>query len=259
MNKDTVRQVLVLLSVIATIIVNGLATALPINGKTTGEISDSFDVFFVPAGYVFSIWGLIYVGLIAYAIYQLLPAQSQNADLRGISALFVLSSLANIAWIFLWHYEFFPLTVVAMTILLLCLIGIYLRLGIGRRKVSTGMRWFVHLPFSIYLGWITVATIANVTSLLDYWNWSGWGISAEAWTVIMLAIATVVGGLVSFRRGDIAYAAVLVWAFAGIAIKHSDNVVVSAAAWTAVVVTIIFLIIGYWRLRQERRRTALMI
>ena len=151
MKKDTVRQVLILLSVMATIFVNGLASSLPLNGKTTGEISDSFDVFFVPAGYVFSIWGLIYVGLIAYAVYQLLPAQADNPALRSIGPIFILSSLANIAWIFLWHYEIFSLTVVVMLILLACLIVIYLRLDIGRTQVSSGMRWFAHLPFSIYL------------------------------------------------------------------------------------------------------------
>lgn len=251
MNKDTLRQLLIVLSVVATIVVNGLASALPINGQTTGEISDSFDVFFVPAGYVFSIWGLIYLGLVGYAVYQALPAQAQNLQLRSIGYLFVLSSLANIAWILLWHYELFPLTVVAMVILLACLIAIYLRLDIGRSRVSPGMRWLVHLPFSIYLGWITVATIANVTALLAYWEWGGWGISAEVWTVIMLAIATAVGGLVSFTRGDVAYAAVLVWAFVGIALKHSDNSVVSTAAWTVTILTVLLLIIGiYYRQRK---------
>lgn len=252
MNKDAVRQILVVLSVVATIVVNGLASALPINGQTTGEISDSFPVFFVPAGYVFSIWGLIYLGLIAYAVYQALPAQAHNADLRSIGALFVLSSLANIGWILLWHYEYFPLTVLVMLILLVSLIAIYLRLDIGRKQVSNGMRWAVHLPFSIYLGWITVATIANVTALLAYWDWSGWGIGPEAWTVIMLAIATVVGGLMSFTRGDIAYALVLIWAFAGIAIKHEDTSIVATAAWVAVGVTAILMIAGAYRHRRQQ-------
>lgn len=254
MKNDTVRQVLILIAVIATIIVNGLASALPINGQTTGEISDRFDVFFVPAGYVFSIWGLIYAGLIAYAIYQLLPAQKENSDLRSIGVPFIISSLANITWILLWHYEQFALSVVVMLILLVSLIVIYLRLGIGRREVSTGMRWFVHLPFSIYLGWITVATIANVTTLLAYWNWNGWGISPEIWTVIMLAIATAVGGLMSFRHGDIAYAAVLIWAFVGIALKHSANATVSTAAWAAAVTTAVLLIIALVRRRRQRQQ-----
>lgn len=252
MSRDTVRQILVIVSVVATIIVNALASALPINGQTTGEISDSFDVFFVPAGYVFSIWGLIYVGLIAYAVYQALPAQAHNRDLRGIGYVFVLSSLANIGWILLWHYEVFPATVLVMLALLVCLIVIYQRLDIGRKQVSNGMRWLVHLPFSIYLGWITVATIANVTALLSYWDWSGWGLSPEAWTVIMLAIATAVGGLVSFTRGDIAYALVLIWAFAGIAIKHEDTSTVATAAWTATAVTAILMIAGAYSHRRRQ-------
>lgn len=251
MKNNTVRQALTIIAVIATIIVNGLATALPINGQTTGEISDSFDVYFVPAGYVFSIWGLIYVGLIAYAIYQATPAQKRNPDLQGIGGLFLLASLANMAWIFLWHYEQFALSVVVMIILLVSLILIYLRLGIGRKDVSTGMSFFVHLPFSIYLGWITVATIANITALLDYWNWSGWGISAVMWTVIMLAIATVVGGLMSFRHRDIAFCAVLMWAFVGIALKHSDTGIVATAAWLATAATAVLVIIGFLRGRRQ--------
>lgn len=252
MNKDTIRQILIVVAVVATIVVNGLATALPINGRTTGEISDSFDVFFVPAGYVFSIWGVIYLGLIAYAIYQALPAQAHNPDLRSIGSLFILSSLANIAWILLWHYGYVLLSVVVMLVLLVCLIAIYLRLDINRKQVSNGMRWLVHLPFSIYLGWITVATIANVTVLLYDWDWTGLGVSAETWTVIMLTIATVVGGLMSFTRGDIAYSLVLIWAFSGIAIKHSDTSSVATAAWIATAATAVLMLVGayYHRRRQ---------
>jgi len=166
-----------LLAVIVTIGVNGLANALPLNGQTTGEISDRFQVYFVPAGYVFSIWGLIYLGFTAFAVYQALPAQRDNPRLQRIGYLFALSCLANIAWLFLWHYEIFLLTLVAMVALLLLLVAIYLRLDINRVRVNRAERWLVHIPFSIYLGWITVATIANVTSVLDYLNWSGWGIS----------------------------------------------------------------------------------
>ena len=185
-------------------------------------------------------------------MFQALPAQAHNPDLQSIGYPFVLSSLANIAWILLWHYEYFALSVVVMLVLLVTLIAIYLRLDIGRKQVPSGMRWLVHLPFSIYLGWITVATIANVTALLDYWDWSGWGITAEAWTLIMLAIATVVGGLMSFTRGDIAYALVLIWAFSGIAIKHSDTSSVATAAWVATAATAILMIAGaYFHRRQQ--------
>lgn len=256
MNKDTLRQVLVVLATLATIAVNSLATTLPINGQTTAEISDRFEVFFVPAGYVFSIWGLIYLALVAYSVYQALPAQAQSPALRSVGYLYVLSAIANIAWIFLWHYEFFPLTIVAMLALLGLLIMIYLRLGIGRMAVTPAMRWLVHLPFSIYLGWITVATIANATSLLDYLSWNAWGINPEVWTVIMLTAAVIIGGLVSFTRGDVAYSAVLIWAFIGIALKHSDNSIVATAAWVATIVTAILLIIGSYQHRQNSRTLA---
>jgi benzodiazapine receptor len=228
--KDTLRQVVVLLSTSGVIVVNGLASTLRLNGKTTGEISDRFDVYFVPAGYVFAIWGLIYLALIAYSIYQVLPSQRENPRLRRIGYLYVLSCVANVAWLFLWHYEVFVLTIVAMVALLLLLIAIYLRLGTGRTRVSTAETWLVRVPFSIYLGWITVATVANATSLLDYLNWTGWGLSPEAWAVIMLVAAAVIASAVSITRGDVAYVLVIVWAFVGIAVKHSDTPLIAILA-----------------------------
>jgi hypothetical protein len=151
--KDLVRQITVIVSVAATIVINILANALPLNGLNTGEISDRFQVYFVPAGYVFSIWGLIYIGLIAYAVFQALPSQRDNPRLRATGYLVVLSGLANIAWIFLWHYEQFAWTLLAMFSLLGLLITIYLRLGTGVTKVSTAEKWAVRVPFSVYLGY----------------------------------------------------------------------------------------------------------
>jgi hypothetical protein len=232
------------LAVVATIVINGLANALPLNGLTTGEISDRFQVYFVPAGYVFSIWGLIYLALIAFAVYQALPSQRENDHLRRVGYLFGLSCLANVAWLFLWHYELFPLTLVAMVALLLLLIAIYLRLETGQIQVSPAEKWLVHVPFSIYLGWITVATVANVTSVLDYANWGGWGISPQAWTVIILAVGTLIASAVSLTRGDVAYMLVIAWAFAGIAVKHAGVPMVATAAWVATAVVVVMLAVG---------------
>ena len=114
------------------------------------------------------------------------------------------------------------------------------------------MKWLIHIPFSIYLGWITVATIANVTSLLYYLEWNGWGISPEIWTLIMLATAVIIGAAVSFNRTDMAYAAVLIWAFAGIAVKHENTAVVATGAWTAALMAAVFLLVGVYRLRRQR-------
>jgi hypothetical protein len=242
--RTIVRQIVTIVITIAVIVVNGLANALPLNGQATGEISDRFDIFFVPAGYVFAIWGLIYLGLIAFSVYQALPSQRDNPRLKRIGALYALSGLANIAWIFLWHYEQFVWTIVAMLVLLASLIAIYLRLGTGRSRVSPAETWLVRVPFSIYLGWITVATIANATQLLYYLNWDGWGIAPEVWAAIMIAAATIVTLAVSLTRGDVAYVLVIVWALVGIALKHSDTLLVAISAWVAAGVVLLSLFIG---------------
>jgi hypothetical protein len=223
----------VIFTFILTLTLNGLANALPLNGRETGEISDSFDVFFVPAGYVFAIWGLIYLSLAAFTVYHSLPAQRENPRLRSIGWLFALSNVANALWIVLWHYGFYFWSVVDMLVLLVTLIAIYLRLDIGRAPVSRLERWVVNVPFSIYLGWITVATVANVTAWLEWIGWGGLGISEQGWAAIMLGVAVVVGALMALTRGDVAYLLVLVWAFVGIAIKHSGDPTVSTAAWVA--------------------------
>ena len=162
------RRTLNIVAIIVTIAMNALANIVPFNGQNTGQISDMFKVFFVPAGYVFSIWGVIYLGFVAFAVYQALPAQRDNKTLAAITPLFLVSCVANVVWLLLWHYNQFPLTLFFMIVLLLSLIAIYLRLDIGRGPVTPAVKWMLNLPFSIYLGWITVATIANFTSVLDY-------------------------------------------------------------------------------------------
>ncbi len=146
------------------------------------------------------------------------------------------------AWIFLWHYLQFPLTLLAMFALLGLLIAIYLRLGIGKTAVSTAEKWLVRVPFSTYLGWITVATIANVTSTLDFIKWSGWGISPVVWTVIMLAVGVVAAALMAFTRREVAYLLVLVWAFIGIAVKHTATPAVAISAWAAAGLVLVALV-----------------
>jgi len=233
-----------LLFVFITISVNGLANALPLNGLNTGEISDRFKVFFVPAGYVFSIWGIIYLGLIAFGIFQILPSQKDNARLDRIGGWFIMSCFANIIWLFLWHYEQFPLTLLAMVVLLISLIMVYLKLGIGKEKVSVTEQWFVRIPFSIYLGWVSVATVANVTSLLYYLKWGGFGLNPQLWAVIMLVVAVVLAFLMSLSRYDMAYPAVFIWAFIGIAIKQSSAPLVATSAFVAAGLALVALLVS---------------
>ena len=256
--KDTLRQIAVVVTTLITLVVNGLANALPLNGQTTGEISDRFDVYFVPAGYVFSIWGLIYLGLIAFTIFQALPAEKDNPRLQAVGWWVVLANLANSIWIFLWHYEKFPLTVVVMLVLLAALIVIYLRLGIGRTNVSTVEKLVARLPFSIYLGWITVATVANITSLLDYLQWDGFGIAPEVWMGIMLAAVLVIAALMNFTRRDIAYTLVILWALVGIAVKHADVSAVAIPTWITFGLVAVTLIAAFF-LRGPARKMEMAV
>jgi hypothetical protein len=251
MKKDIIRQILVVVTFIFTITANGLANALPLNGQSTGEISDSFQVVFVPAGYVFSIWGVIYLLLAGFTVYQALPAQRENDTLRRIGFLVALSNVLNGAWIFFWHYNLYVWTMVIMLGLLATLIAIYLRLGIGYQKFTTAEKWLVSIPFSVYLGWITVATIANATALLKYSGWSGWGLDGQTWTILLLAAGVAISIAMSLRHRDIGYALVLVWAFAGIAVKWLGTYpVVVFSAFLAVGLVLLFLAIG--RLRKPK-------
>jgi hypothetical protein len=240
MKKINLKQIFTIFVTLITITVNGLANALPLNGQETGEISDRFDIYFVPAGYVFSIWGLIYLGLIAFSIYQALPSQKDNPLLNKICPAYWIGSLANIVWLFLWHYNIFSFTLVAMLTILASLLYIYIQISKG--DLDRNQKWFVRLPFSIYLGWISVATIANVTQVLFYLDWGGWGIAPAVWAMIMLGIATILGLLMLWREYDIAYVLVLVWAFIGITNSQADTALVANAAWAASVILILAII-----------------
>ncbi len=237
--------------VIVTIIINGLANVLPIGGKYTGELSDNIPNLFVPAGITFSIWGIIYVLTIIFAVYlakDLFKTEKTTKPfLEKISYFFILASLANIIWIFLWHYEQVVLSLLAMILLFASLLLIYLRLNIGIEAVSIKEKLFIHVPISVYIGWITVATIANVTSVLVTIGWDGFGISEELWTIIVLIVALIITILILIKRRDFAYCAVIIWALIGIYLKRiSDDPIYGVQnniANTAVIAIIVILII----------------
>ena len=254
MSKDTLRQFANALSVVLALTVNILAAALPLNGQNTGEISDRFQVFFVPAGYVFSIWGIIYIGWIAFAIHQFLPAQKESPRMQKLGYLFALSGVFNAAWLFCWHYNQFGLSVLVMLALLVTLIACYLKLEVRRVSVSSSENWVVDIPFSVYLGWISVATIANITDYLYLIGWSGLGISPQMWAAIMLVVASLVGLGMAFTRRDASYLFVFVWAFAGIAVKQAVEPLVANSAWVA---TFVALGLAVYSLVQRRRSASI--
>ncbi len=233
------RRISNFITLILVLMANGLANSLPLNGITTGEISAKYPTLFTPAGYVFSIWGLIYLGLLAFGVFQLLPSQRQNARLERIGYWFTASNLLNATWIFLWHYEIINLTLLIMLGILITLLAIYLRLGIGKVPTTTAERWLVDLPFSIYLGWITVATVANASVALYRIAWTGWGIAAEMWTIIMLLIASLLGILMTITRREVAYPLVLSWAFIGIAVQWQTAPLIAGVAVSLAIILLI--------------------
>lgn len=247
MSRDSLRQAVNVIAYVSMIVVNALANIVPFNGQQTGEISDRFPVYFVPAGYVFSIWGLIYALLLAFTIYQALPSQRENPRLQRIGFLFALSCLWNSVWIFCWHYNLFSLSLVIMLALLATLIVIYRRLDIGRETVSRAEQWLIHVPFSVYLGWITVATIANATDVLYDLGWNGQPLAPELWAVVMLVIAIGLTIFILNQRRDIGYSLVIVWAFVGIFVKQNATPSVAYVAILGAVIIFALVLVNAWR------------
>lgn len=221
-------------AVIVTIAVNLLANALPLNGQRTGEIAERFSIYFLPAGYVFSIWGLIYLALIGFAYFQARRDQQSNPRLARADLPFILSCVGNVAWLLLFHYNQYVLSEFAILLLLAALIFVYQALEIGRRQVSGLERWLAQATFSLYLGWASVATIANTSMMLDYLGWNGWGVSEIGWTAIMLAVGAALALAMAVLRRDVIFILVFMWAYAGIAVRYAQTPPVVTAAWVGV-------------------------
>lgn len=196
------------------LVMNYLANALPLNNKTTGELSDSLPNLFVPAGLTFSIWGIIYLLIAVYCVIQFMSASAEVN--QKIGWFFVISCAFNALWILAWHYQKLPLSLFIMTGLLVTLI--YLNLQI--RDIPMG---WIKAAFGIYLGWICIATIANVTALLVNYHWSGFGMSEQAWTVIMIAAGVLIVSLTLLRMQNPFIGLSVVWAFLGIYLKRQGD------------------------------------
>ncbi|MFP4509858.1 MAG: hypothetical protein ACLFNQ_06980 [Spirochaetaceae bacterium] len=241
----TLRQWAGVLSLICALAVNALASTGVLNGITTGEISDQFDVYLVPAGYVFSIWGIIYIGLIVFTVYQARSVHRDDADLDRLGSWFVLSNLVNALWIVLFHFELFLLTLPVIAFLLYCLIRIILILEPGHTLGPAPRLWIAHLTFGIYLGWVTVATVANAVQTLSAAGYSGAPLTAEIWALILYAAVVLISWGFSFRSANLPHALVLVWALAGTAVADSGNTLIATAAWSSVALVVAGYLAGY--------------
>ncbi len=237
---------------------NALANALPINGYNTGELSDMYPNLFVPAGLTFSVWGVIYLLLLGFIISQslsLFNGKTLPDFVERIGSLFLVNCLANMAWIVVWHYQMPLVALGIMLIILTSLISIYQKLEIGQRTVSKRELWTAHIPFSVYLGWISIATIANFTTVLVDMGWQGGAIGEANWAIIMMIVGAVLGFFVLNTRKDVAFGLVLAWAIVGINIKRSMSEPFYAnIAVTASVIAGLLLIYSIFTLVQNLRK-----
>lgn len=231
---------------IMVIVVNAMASMKMLNGKGPAEISDKYDSLFTPAGITFSIWGLIYLSLLGFIIYQLwlsfsgkhLPELEQFMErMRGW---WLISCLANTCWLFSWHYDLLPLSILIMLSLLISLLAININFNVALQKVSWPQKLFIHFPFSLYLGWITVATVANTAALWVYTGWSGLSIT---WTIFLILVATLAAILLVIKRKNIVVGLVAIWALCGIIIKRQDAGGPAATPLTIACITAIVVII----------------
>ena len=220
------------------IYMNYLANALPINNKTTGQISAEYPNLFAPAGITFSIWGVIYLLLLVFVVMQF--REQNKTIIQAIGWTFVISSLLNALWILAWHYQQLPLSVLIILGMLAALIIINLRL----MEFGPGL---TQAAFGIYLGWICIAVIANITAMLVNFNWGGWGVSHEAWTIVMIVAGAALTGLAVFKLDNPFIGLAVIWAFAGIILKRTADFpsIVTAAAAGIAVMSLITLYVFY--------------
>ena len=251
MNKDSngsssgslTRQIMNFVAIVAAFGVNIFANLNPPNGLTIGDISNQLfgDILITPANYTFAIWGIIYLGLISLAIYQVLPSQKNSLLLEKLGYKVAIASLAQILWVFAFLARQFTLSLILMLVILGALIVGYL--AIGSRFKSLKQKWLVGIPVSIYLAWISVATIVNVATVLDYLNWDNWGVSPQNWTVIMLLVVGIIGVVIALQKNLIA---VYIWALLGISQKNYSNIPIANTANIIALILVVVFISSFW-------------
>jgi hypothetical protein len=229
------------------ILLNVLSNALPINDQTMPEISAKYPSLFTPAGFTFSIWGVIYLTLLIFVVWQALPTQRSNAKVAGISKYFQVNCLMNAVWIVVWHYDLLALSFVVMLVILTTLILIYRSLIATIDTAPFVEHLVLYLPFSLYTGWITLATIANLSVLQNGYGWDNVWLTAVQWTLLKLAVAGAIGARMVLHHRDIPFALVVAWGAYGISVMQSEAPEVSAAATTLSLLALILVVMDVVR------------
>lgn len=230
-SKIKTLQVLNFLFFIIMVTMNGLAVGLPLNGKSTGELSNKYPNLFVPTGLTFSIWSVIYLLLLIFCIYQVRSLFSRKPEphlamiLNAIGYLFILNATFNALWIVAWHYEILPLSIVIMLGILVTLIQINKNLKAVQPYISGGLKFIIKASFGLYFGWICIATIANMTAILVGYGIMPTGISGQSWACIMILVGSSIGFIstINVRNGYVGLA--IIWALIGIIIARNQDVI----------------------------------
>ena len=258
-NSTKIRtlQILNFLFFLAMVFVNFLANFLPINGKNTGEVSAQYPNLFVPAPLTFAIWSVIYLLLFAFCIYQMTSLFKSKIDpyvgevVRRINIAFILTCIINICWIVAWHYDFIVVSVILMLLLLSRLIYIDTQIRVLEPHLTNAQNFVVKAPFGLYLGWICIATIANITALLVSYGWRGFGMSEESWTSMMVLVGSLIGIVAILRFNNFYIGLAVIWALSGIIVERKNDSVyyeyIVLSAWAGIIMVAISVFIELFR------------
>lgn len=240
-----------IIAFVAMIVVNALANILPINGLNTGEVSALYPNYFVPAGFTFSIWGIIYLSLFLYVIVSTSLLLKKNIDaskqklLSQVAKIFIVTCIINASWIFIWHYLQIVASVFVMLLFLFALIVMYLKQKQSNITFTAFQQFAISIPFIVYLAWICVATIANIAALLVSIGFNGAGIEPETWSITMIIVATLLAAFFSIKEKQWAFCAVVSWALYGIMqAQKNSSYDVALTAKICIIIVLLMLIIA---------------
>ncbi|MDQ3180902.1 MAG: tryptophan-rich sensory protein [Acidobacteriota bacterium] len=244
-NNQRSKQLLVIIATVGVILINYFAAVGYINGVTPDVISDKYPTFITPAGYAFAIWSLIYLGLIAFSIYQVLPSNTDNPRFKNIRTLYIANCAANCFWIYLWHYDSILAALAVMFFLLATLVLINVNL---RKSASMAETWLAQIPFSLYFGWVTVATILNFSISLVFLGMKTSESNSIILSSILIVAATVLGILIRFKLAIFVYPLAIAWALTAIAVKQSGKTVIVVCAAFGVIALLISALTAFLQL-----------
>lgn len=224
-SRSKILSVVTIVAILSAIGINALSNFFPINGLNIGEISNQVfaGVLVTPANYAFAIWGVIYLGILAFGIYQLLPNRRDHSRIQKLRFPIIGASIFQSFWIFQFQSRNYWASVILMIGILLSLITAFLASRQDGDRLSREEKWLIQIPFSIYLGWISVASIVNIASALYSNHWDGLGISPVIWTVLLSAMSTAIAVLIILRYKDIAFTSVILWALVAIAARQASQ------------------------------------